>query len=355
MTAVCQHYPQCGGCRLQHLSAEEYHAEKITAVRHQLEKDGLDDIEIALTHTSLPRTRRRASLSIRHTSKSIVVGFNGYRTHDMIDLQECHILQPELFALLEKIRTHLGDWLPKGKSCDAQATLIGDIIDLVLVGGPDLGLEQREQLARLAEKLDVARLSWRQWDRSPIEPVAQRQPLLMRFDHATVAFPPGGFLQATLAGEQALTVIAVAATAAHKKVADLYCGIGTFALSLPPDKQIYAAEGNRDAITALTAATRERTNFTAIERDLVGNPLDVNELKKFDAVIIDPPRDGARRQMQLLAKSNISTIVSISCDARSFAHDSKLLRTGGYHCARVELIDQFLWSKHIELAAVFTR
>lgn len=351
--AVCRHFPACGGCRLQDMAPEAYRAHKLAGVREQLDRTGLAHIALTGPESSPPRTRRRAAFALRHTSSGIVAGFNGWRSHDIIDLQECHILCPALFALLEKLRAHLAAWLPKGKTCDARATLIGDDIDLVLVGGPPLELEQRRQLAALAEKLGVARLGWRKWDRGPTEPVAQLRPLMVTFPHGSVRFPPGGFLQATAEGERALANIAVAATAKDRKIVDLFCGIGTFALSLEPEKQIYAVDGDEAAVAVLREAAR--ANLKAEARNLSGNPLDVLELKGYDAAIIDPPRDGARAQIRQLAKSAVRTIVSISCDAASFARDMKILHDGGYRCESAHVVDQFLWSAHIELAAVAER
>jgi len=351
----CAHFGSCGGCRMQHLAADDYGKWKYQRVAENLRRAGFEDIEITGPFVSPPRSRRRASFALKHTAQGIIAGFNGWRSHAIVDLQECHVLRPELFALLEKLREEISAWLPQGKECDAQATWIDGAIDLVLTGGPALGLDQRTQLAELAERLDVARLSWRKWDKNAPEPIAARHPLFAQFAHGAVEFPPGNFLQATKEGEASLQNEVNAAVRGAKSVADLFCGIGTFALSLDPSMTIYAVDGNRPALDALARAARNRGKFRAEERNLSASPVSVDELNRFDAVVLDPPRGGARQQIRELAQAHVGRIAYVSCDDISFMRDAKIMRDGGYNLRRVALIDQFLWSAHIELVGAFIR
>lgn len=351
----CAHFPACGGCKMQHLRPDSYSAWKTAKVQDVLARAGLRDIILRSPLTSPPRSRRRATFALRHTATGIMGGFNAPRSHEIINLHACQVLRPELMDLLEKLRQHLGLWLPQGSACDARATFVEDALDLVLIGGPPLGLAQREPLMELAEKLGVARLSWRKWDRSPLESIILRQPVTVSFRQGRAILPPGAFLQATAEGESALITLVLQMVAGRRAIADLFCGVGTFALSLPEETRLYAADGDQPAIDALHAATKQRRHAHIEHRNLVTTPVSVRELNAFDAVILDPPRDGAKTQIKHLAQANVPVIAYVSCDATSFARDAAILTASGYRMSEVHLVDQFLWSSHIELAASFSR
>lgn len=351
----CEHFPRCGGCRLQHLSLQVYSAHKQQQVQELLDKAGLQDMQALPPVLSPPQSRRRASFSIRHEKNGLIAGFNAWHSHDVIDLRACSVVHPALFAALQKLKPWLQSWLPRHKACDLHLTTIGGDLDAVLIGGSEPSLKQREHLARMAEECDVARVSWKRWDRSPLHLICQRRQPILKLGKEAVALPAGTFLQATAEGEAQLIALTQQAMTAKDKVVDLFCGIGTFALSLSTAKQVTAYDANVEAIQALRQAMRGQPQRSVFERDLVQRPLLADELKQVDVVIIDPPRGGAKSQMQQLAASQVRTVVSISCDAASFVRDAVILRQAGFQCAEVHLIDQFLWSLHIELHAVFRR
>ncbi|MBV8167689.1 MAG: class I SAM-dependent RNA methyltransferase, partial [Alphaproteobacteria bacterium] len=217
-------------------------------------------------------------------------------------------------------------------------------------------LAAREALARFADRADVARLSWRQPGAAP-EPIARRRPVPVDFAGVAVEPPPGGFLQATREGERAIRDAVIAALPSAGKIADLFAGCGTLSLPLAArGLSVRAAERDPEALGALVAAARRAQLAVATEaRDLERRPLAGDELAGLDAAIVDPPRAGARAQAAALAASGVPTVVMVSCDPATFARDARLLVDGGYRLEAVQPIDQFLWSPHVELVAVFRR
>ncbi len=351
----CPHFPQCGGCRLQHMDPAGAAAWKIKPLQYFLEKEGLHKTALLPPAVTAPGTRRRARLAAQHRNGAVTLGFNAWRSHHVVDLASCAVLLPALAAFVQALRGKLSRWLPEGHVCDVQITALPDGLDAVFIGGPDLELEEREELALIAGDLGVAQLSWRKWDRSPVEPVAHRRPLHMTFGAATVPFPPGSFLQATETGENALIDFARKAVGQSARVLDLYCGLGGFGLSCGAAKDVCFADLDGPATAALSKAIKDKPNARVLERNLIREPFTAPECDAFDAVIFDPPRGGAKAQAIHLAKSGVPNIVAISCDAASFMRDAKILVNGGYKLKSILPVDQFLWSTHIELAAHFVR
>ncbi len=224
-----------------------------------------------------------------------------------------------------------------------------------MIGGPKLGLEERHNLAALAQALGVAHLSWRKWDRSPVEPIAHAHPLTVRFGAAQLPFPPASFLQATEAGETALINFAIDHDDKGLRVLDLFCGLGGFGLSFENAKSVHFADLDGPAIESLQRATRQTGRYQVSLRNLMGDPFTTGECNDYDLVIFDPPRSGAKAQATHLAQSNVPEIVAVSCDPASFARDAKILIAGGYVLEKLLPVDQFLWSPHMELAARFTK
>jgi 23S rRNA (uracil1939-C5)-methyltransferase len=276
-----------------------------------------------------------------------VLGFNAEMSHRIVDMRECHVLAPELFALVEPLRELLAILLTPKRAAEVQLTLIEGGADVLIKGIFAGRLSEIELLTSFATKHDLARLGVDR-DLGPdilYEPV----PASVTLSGRRVAFPSGAFLQATKDGEAALVEAVREAVAGALAVADLFAGLGTFAVATGA---IYAAEASRDAAAALKGAT----SGTSVEhRDLYRRPLDRNELKRFDAVILDPPRAGASEQVTRLASSNVARIAYVSCNPATFARDARSLVDGGYKLEWVEPVGQFRWSTHVELAACFTR
>jgi 23S rRNA (uracil1939-C5)-methyltransferase len=305
--------------------------------------------EIREPHLSPPRTRRRATLRAVKVGQGVVLGFNAVKSHRVVDLRECHILKPELFALAEPLRALLSGLLPPRKSAEIQLTLTDQGPDVLLKGvdADAEGLSAIERLTAFAAAERLARLSL---DRGlGAETVYEPQPATITLSGKLVRFPVGGFLQATQDGEAALVEAVREAAGDAQNIADLFAGLGTFALAT---RASYAAEASRDAAAAVTQAAPQ---LRVDHRDLYRRPLDKDELRPFDAVILDPPRAGAEEQVKNLAGSNVSRIAYVSCNPATFAHDARILVNGGYALAWIRPVGQFRWSTHVELAAAFVR
>jgi 23S rRNA (uracil1939-C5)-methyltransferase len=342
----CRHFPECGGCQLQHADDEAYRGYLVSRVDTALAQHALET-HIRDPHLSPPNSRRRATLKALKVANGVQLGFNAEQSHRIIDMRECHILRPELFALIEPLRQVLGDMLQPKRIAEIQLTLIDRGPDVSLKGVPAGRLAEIELLTSFATKHDLARLSV---DRGlGPEALYEPQPASVTLSGFPMAFSAGGFLQATEEGEAALVHSVSECIGDAASIADLFSGLGTFALATGAK---YAAEASRDAAAALQRAARA---MTVEHRDLYRRPLDRGELKRFDAVILDPPRAGAAEQVSALATSTVRRIAYVSCNPATFARDARTLVDGGYSLDWGEPVGQFRWSTHVELAACFTR
>ncbi len=341
----CRHFPECGGCQLQHADDDAYRGYLVSRVETALAQHGLST-EIREPHLSPPNSRRRATLRALKVGKGAVLGFNAAKSHRIVDMRECHILRPELFALVDPLRQMLGGLIEPKRTADVQVTLVDQGADVVLKGLRAEGLQAIEALTSFAMAQRLARLSV---DRGlGAETVYEPDSATITLSGTRVAFPVGGFLQATGDGEAAL-IEAVRGTVGDGRIADLFAGLGTFALSVGA---AYAAEASRDAAAALKRAAPQ---MTVEHRDLYRRQLDDKELAPFGAVILDPPRAGAAEQVAALATSSVRRIAYVSCNPATFARDAKALVDGGYALEWVKPVGQFRWSTHVELAAAFSR
>lgn len=351
----CGHFGTCGGCTLQHMRDDAYAAWKVGIVRTALARVGLGEVAMEPLARTPPGARRRARLAALRRGGRVRLGFNERASHRLVDLAACPILTPRLEALLPPLRAALAEALPDGGTCDAVVADLEGGIDLLLVGPKRLDRTARERLVRVAEAAGVGRLSWQPDDRADPEPVAHRAPVVVRFAGVPIAPPPGAFLQASPQGEAALVAAVESAVGAAGKVADLFAGLGTFALPLAHGgRVVHAAEGDGPALAALGKAAAGLRLATE-RRDLFENPLTPKELARFDAVVFDPPRAGAAAQAAALAASRVPVVVAVSCNPATFARDARKLVDGGYALRRVHPVDQFLWSAHVELVGVFGR
>jgi 23S rRNA (uracil1939-C5)-methyltransferase len=279
--------------------------------------------------------------------QGVALGFNAEKSHRIVDMRECHILRPELFALVGPLRQLLSNLLQPRRTAEAHLTLVDQGPDVLLKGITAKGLTAIEQLSGFAADQRLARLGIDQG--LGAETVYEPQPATMTLSRVPVTFPPGAFLQATEDGETALVNCVKEAVFGASAIADLFSGLGTFALAV---RASYAAEASRDAAAALKLAA---PSTTVEHRDLYRRPLDAAELLRFDAVILDPPRAGAAEQVKELAGSGMARIGYVSCNPATFARDAKTLVDGGYKLDWVKPVGQFRWSTHVELAACFTR
>jgi 23S rRNA (uracil1939-C5)-methyltransferase len=353
----CPHFGACGGCALQHLGPDDYDAWKRRQLETALARRGFSDIAIAPTARTEPGTRRRADLGVARHGDSITVGFHAYKSRELINLTACHVLHPQIVALLPALRALCRTFLRDRQTADLLVTRLDSGMDLLISHDHALDRAQRETIAAFADANDLVRVAWRRASETP-EIVMQRRPSLATFAGTAVEVPPGAFLQASEAGEAAIVGAVTAATAGAKRVADLYAGCGTITFPLAQQSRVHAVEGAPPLADAIGAAARrsgQAGRISVERRDLSRRPLLADELGAFDAVVFDPPRDGAAAQAAEIARSGVPVVVGVSCNPATFARDARILVDGGYRLAQVTPIDQFLWSPHLELVGVFRR
>jgi 23S rRNA (uracil1939-C5)-methyltransferase len=347
----CPHARTCGGCLMQHAADPLVAGWKEGIVRGALAGQGLA-ADFRPMVTSPARSRRRATFTGRKTKGGALVGFHARASEMLIPVPQCQLLHPELIATLPGLEAlvHMGG----SRTSEVQLTVTRAIggPDVAVVGGKVLDAEQQLQMARLCEAHGFARLTWSG------ETVALRAQPMQRFGRALVAPPPGAFLQATPEGEAALVKAVSLAIGPARKIADLFAGCGTFALALADRADVLAVESDPAMTQAMDKAARMTEGLRRVQvetRDLFRRPLDEDELKGIDAVVIDPPRAGAETQTERLAAAKIPVIAAVSCNPVTFARDARILVAAGYHLDWVQVVDQFRWSAHVELVARFSR
>jgi 23S rRNA (uracil1939-C5)-methyltransferase len=346
----CIHFGTCGGCSLQDMPPADYAAGKRAAVQSALMQAGVN-AEVLAPVIVPPRTRRRAVFKIKSLPEGLHIGFHGARSHTVIDMHQCEILTPRLFALVGELRRRLEPIFNTGEAAELHVTQSETGFDAAFHWKRKLVPGLSAQLATALEGANIARLTLNG------EIVFETAIPAIALGHAMVRLPPDSFLQSTAEGERALQERVLKITGKAKSVADLFSGVGTFALPLAAKAKVHAVEQDAPALTALANASKTSglKPVTTEKRDLFKVPLTLMELNAYDAVVLDPPRAGAEAQARTLAKSRVPVIATVSCDAATFARDAAILIAGGYKIGPVTPIDQFLWSSHIELVAGFTR
>lgn len=351
----CRHFPLCGACQLQHVDEDglrKYLADRIAGA---LRAQRLPVPDILSPQLSPPFTRRRASLKAERRGKTVLLGFHAGGSHRIVDIETCHVLVPELFALLPRLRELLAVLLPDRRGCGVVLTLADQGADILLSGIEAHGLAAHDALVEFAGAGGIARLAVDSGE-GPEDRWAP-DPVTITLGDVAVPLPHNAFLQATADGEAALRQNATDAIGAATAVADLFAGIGTFALPIAVDgRKVTAVEGRADALAALRlAAHRRMLPVMADHRDLYRRPMTPADLTDFDAVILDPPRSGAEAQVRQLSESAVPVIVYVSCNPATFARDASILAGGGYRIDWIQPVGQFRWSTHVELVARLSR
>jgi len=348
---LCPHFPACGGCQLQHVddaTFADFLRDRIVGALHS---HGIDTPDMRPAMISPPRSRRRVSLRAERKGRRVILGFNEGSSHRIIDLRQCEIMAPALFALIEPLRGLLAALVPDRRAAAVQMTLVDQGVDLLIEKVEADGLEAAERLTAFAQAHGLARLSIDQG----FGPEARWEPeaVTVTLGEVAVPFPVGAFLQATADGEAALVAAVREAVGEAEVVADLFAGLGTFALAL--GRRVLAVEGARDAALALKAAAgRAQRPVIVDHRDLFRRPLMVDDINRFGAILLDPPRAGAKEQAVELARSSVARIAYVSCNPATFARDARTLIDGGYRLDWIQPVGQFRWSTHVELVASFT-
>jgi 23S rRNA (uracil1939-C5)-methyltransferase len=350
--AICSHFGSCGGCVAQHMPEDVYVAWKramiIDAFRHR----GIIAPVGPLYRVSVA-SRRRVTLYARRDGKTISFGFHRRGTHHIVDIAECPIAVPRIVAALPALRDMVGPILSGRMEATVHVLATQEGLDVHLTFTKTAHLRQEySRLAGLAARYGFARLTVER------DTLLQARSPSLDFDGVAVVPPPAGFVQAVAEAEQEMIRCVVAAVGNAKRIADLFCGIGTFALPLARFAQVLAIDSREDAVGALGAAARHIQGRKPIEakvRDLFRTPLGFKELEGFDAIVLDPPAQGAKAQVDQIARSLVRTVIYVSCDPGTLARDARILLDAGYNLESIAPIDQFLYSAHLEAVVVFRR
>lgn len=348
---TCRHFGVCGGCAHQDMPGADYRAFKRALVADALARHGIDTVVEEIVEVQ-PSTRRRATLKARKGEGGVALGFHAAGTHEICDLHECLVLTPRLVALVPRLREMLEALLSAGEFAELRLADTEGGVDLSLRWQKTNDAAMVAELARWAAKLELARIARHG------ETLIERARPSVRLGKSDLFLPSEAFLQPTREGEAALQAFVLDALAGAKTIADLFAGCGTFALPLAERARVHAVDLEGAMLDALAAAARATSGLkpvTTEKRNLFRRPLGETELAKFDAVSLDPPRAGALAQAHKLAASKVKRVAYVSCDAETFARDARVLIGGGYRLKRVQPVDQFLWSDHIELGASFER
>jgi len=357
-TPPCPHFGTCGGCVLQHWDGDSALAWKVERLRATLALERLET-EILPVFRTAPGGRRRAALHVRRGSSRAEarIGFKARKSWSLVDIDVCAVLDPGIVRALPALWRLAAPLLEHPKSAPSlHVTVTDDGLDIDVTGvearSGGLSADARQEVAALAAEAGLARLTL-----AGDILFQQRQPSL-RIGRARVALPAGAFLQADPAAEAAMVAEARVAVEGARRIADLFCGLGAFTFPLAEVAPVLAMDGSAPAIRALTAAVATAPGLhgvTAEARDLFRRPLSAVELKRIDAVVFDPPRAGALAQAAEIAQSGAARVVGVSCNPATFARDARRLVDGGFRLERIRPVDQFLWSSHLELVAVFSR
>ncbi|MDF1721884.1 MAG: hypothetical protein P1U65_14530 [Minwuia sp.] len=353
----CQHFGTCGGCAVQHLSADFMADWKREQVQAALGRRGVDGVTVAETFRGGPGRRRRAGLTAQADNRGAVrLGFHARGSRELIDLRACPVLEPDLARLIAPLRKVLAGKLAPKESARIAMNLTDTGVDIQVEGafapGPDILMD----LAAFADAFDLARLTFTGGSMGEV-PIATRRAPTLEWPGLHVVAPPATFLQADRQVEAEMQRLIAIASIDARRILDLFSGIGTLTAAVPQKAEVLALDSAPDAIAALRAGADKarRTWLKTAVWNLMRDPLIESELKGHDLVILDPPAAGARAQVETLARSDVPRIVYVSCAPGTFARDARMLIDGGYHLASITPLDQFYWSPEIELLAVFDR
>ncbi|RWE72764.1 MAG: class I SAM-dependent RNA methyltransferase [Mesorhizobium sp.] len=348
---ACRHFTECGGCALQHYEAAAYQEWKRERVVQALKAKGIA-CEVAALVPCAPHSRRRVTFSARRTEAGMLLGFVRALSSEIIPIEECPISLPAIVSALAKLRALAGLVCATPKAFHMTVTVTASGLDIAVHEAGMLGDHQRRIASHFVMAEGLARLS------VDGEIVVEPKKPVVQFGPVAVAVPPGAFLQATEAAEQAMAGLVGQHLSRAKKVADLFAGCGSFALRLAAKSEVHAVEGEAAALAALDRAYRFATGLrrvTSERRDLFRRPLTFKELNAFDGLVFDPPRAGAEDQSKQIARSDVPLVAAVSCNPVTLARDLRILLDGGYTLKSVTPIDQFLWSSHVEAVALLEK
>ncbi len=343
----CPVFDTCGGCKLQHWSLEPYQAWKVGLLAQALKAQ---DIETKLNPIidAHGLGRRRVTLHVRQVNGAWVAGFMAEKTHGLVALDACPILEPKL-QNAPQIARQFGALLG---ACDVSITAADNGLDVAVKAERKLADKVMSGFEILMQRHNILRVAINGLA------LAQITPPLTQMGKAQVQLPIGSFLQATLLGQETLAMLLEPHLKKAKTVLDLFCGVGPFTFAMAEKHKVHGIDADKPSIALLQNAVRHVTGLkpiTAASQDLFVNPLVPAELNEYDAIVFDPPRAGAEAQCRNIAKSKVKTVIAVSCDVQTFARDAKILIGGGYILKEVTPVDQFKYTPHLEVVGAFTR
>jgi len=321
-----------------------------------LQQQGLPAPEISDPIISPEGSRRRLGLKALKVESGLLLGFHGRASHHLVDIETCLVARPELVALFPAFRKLLDGVLRQGQGAELRLTLTDSGVDALLSLPGKPGRALRDMLSEFGKANDLAALSINV--DGVEELVLQTRPPMVHFGEVPVPLYPGAFLQATAEGEAVLVDAVLQGLGKAKKVIDLFSGLGTFTFPIAKKAQVLAVEGSMPAIDAMKtafSAVRGYRQITTEHRDLFRRPMGPQEMAKYDAIVLDPPRAGAKAVVENIARTKVPVVVSVSCNPNTFARDAKILIKGGYTLESIQPVGQFLYSHHVELVAVFRK
>ena len=354
----CAHFGLCGGCQLQQLNENSYLAFKKQRVLEAIWKAGFDENCFVGLQSLPPSSRRRISLAAEKQKREVRLGFRGKSSHELVDIRGCAVMHPKLQSALVTLKDLAALFLNDQKQIGLAVNLVDNGLDILVESHAEPGLDQRLDTADLARAHDWARVCW-QGKQKQFEPLIMLRQPIVTFSGHKIPVPPRAFLQPSLDGEECLSkAVAAALSGTYKSIADFFSGCGTFTFPLAEKAKVTAFESNAEALKAQQVAIDQAQisgRIVPVQRDLDRNPLTVKELNKFDAVVLDPPRKGAKPVVENLAQSSIKEIVYVSCNPGSWARDASILKAGGYGLQNLVAVDQFTWTAHLELVSLFKK
>lgn len=352
----CPHFEVCGNCTLQHLTLEYYQSWKKELIKEAFQKVGLRPQKWLKPVFLSGKNRRRLTFTLVKKQGKITLGYYQRRSKNISPIDSCEIALPELFKIRDSLKPFLKYLVHPTQPVDLSFQWVDNKIDMIISG---LAIKKNQAnnpilnvLKELTEMSNISRVSLRQENK--IDVLIQKAPIKKTFGDIIVSLPPAAFLQPTQDGEEALVSAVMKALPPSGTFADLFSGCGTFTGSLLSRGKVEAFESSQSAVKALNQAGKNHP-LKAVARDLFKHPLRTKELNHFDAIVFDPPRTGCVEQAHEMAKSRCKTLIGVSCNPATFARDAKILCRGGYQLQSLQLVDQFLWSHHVEVVGVFTK
>jgi len=345
----CPHYDVCGNCSLQHVRADFYRAWKEEKVRDALKKFEITPTQWLPSIFLQGHYRRRVTFSLIKIKGKVLLGYYQRRSQKITEIQQCEVIDPEILHLREFLKAILSPFLQENLPIDIFIQKIGNDLDLVISGVTSLSPAIINELSQLDR---VKRISLK--SSKGIQVLSKNKILSKKFGNLSVTLPPNCFLQPTEEGEKALVSSILKALPNGKLFADLFCGVGTFTGPLLQKGEVHGYEDNPHAVQSLSLAGKSQP-LKVLRRDLFLRPLKKEELNRYDAIVFDPPRAGCAEQSKAIARSRCPLVIGVSCNPATFARDAYYLEQGGYRLKSVQLVDQFMWSHHVELVGVFSK